>query len=675
MSVALMMCICLTPVVSESVEADSESEVIEDIEAMYGIDTMAITPIGGAGLFALGLIVGVAVTALYYHFQDPANPAADQEEVYKQCRELYAERMVTNWDTAKNLISSVMPADTSLWAFTTNYWNRATELAVADYWTWDREYSPNLMTEEAGLRLNVMNYTYDWQAAIDNAYNEILKRNASLTGDCYGNMNVFISWDQGRMDPADSSEDIYMDLLMTVHTGNQRELVYIDTSDYDVNNQYNSKTSGRIYSFGQDVTLTYLGGEAGSTDIGDTYHVYENRVNDIAGWPSGLYRIDTYNATLAGPLSQASDDNPYYYINDDALGDGEISAAEVSGALLIGLEGDSLDLALVTSAENDAVDILHDDKTVNSSSLKIEIDYDGLETDHNESVLLGYPTAGGNDAQNAGVYYDIVGDWNRMIQQINEIIGYADVAGEAIWGIFDIAEESNSLISPSTIYSNVEGMHFNAEQVQAIYIEAMMQTADYYEENGGDFESAQFEIGMDEVERYVWGDIYYNGQLWAENVVFTPYMTLDTQQIVLNQKVEWTGPGFAMVWAQVDDFDDWTGSTSSTDYELIDLSKGYVIEAKRIVVDNQLRQSLTISPELILRDTTGSDPSPTPPEPVKVADASLLTMLILISVALNLFLICYIWNQPVIGLILAMIVLFIGLVGSDWIANLIINGW
>ena len=259
-----------------------------------------------ASLLAIGLVAsviygaGVGTGWLIGEVTDPVAPASDQEEVYKQLRGLYSETLVSNMNTAKNLISSVMPADTSLWSFTTNYWNRATELSVADYWTMDNEYDANMMTEQAMLRQNVESYIYDWQAAVDSAYNNITQKHTKLTGDCYGDMAFSVVW-SGDTYTADGSSTFGIDLLQVIDGTQSGTTVYIDGSTEDAGDNFNESTSGTIYVNGSNsVTLRYI-------DTGQTFSLHGGlntvsneiqRMMTLAVIPVSLHETETITIGL-----------------------------------------------------------------------------------------------------------------------------------------------------------------------------------------------------------------------------------------------------------------------------------------------------------------------------------------------------------------------------------------
>lgn len=645
--VLIMVSVAAVPIFQEDSEAVSETSILSEPASAVA---MPLAAGFGAG-FVVGLVFGYMI---WGGGEDPYDPAASQEAVYQQCRDFYAQLMTSNWDTVINLVSTVMPADTTLWAFTSSYWNRATELSVAEWWVSDSQYDPNYMTEESLLRQNLVNYIYDWQTAVDNGYNNYLSKNATeLVGDCYGNLNLIIDWGTGSIDPEDG-QSVVMDLLQYTETYSAGETIYIDTSTEDRGGHYNSETSGMLYAFNRDVELTYIGNGVGN---GSKYTVQNGTSVNVAeeGWPSGLYRIETSNAVLAGPLSKAADSD----------------AADVQGALMFIVDGNQDESVIFTSGGDGSLNARYHGVWMGATYLKLHIQYDGKDHNQRESILMG----SGN-----GVEYNLVRDWNNLIQQINEVIEDAAQSGNILWDIFDSAEESNPYISPSSLTSMLPGVS-NSSEAYAIAIQSMLQYAEYWNANQDQIVEATPEVNLESLSVYVYGDVYLNGQLWAEDVLMTPYVTQDAQRLVASNSEDgvantWSGNGFAMLWAQDIDmrYFDASQYLNSSNYELLDLSDGYVIEIKQIVKDGENVDEIVLEPLMILRYSTGSTDPGEAPEPVKVMDASVLIIIIFLFAALSIFLICYILNQPVIGLILAAIVALVGVVGADWLVNGILYG-
>jgi hypothetical protein len=80
--------------------------------------------------------------------------------------------------------------------------------------------------------------------------------------------------------------------------------------------------------------------------------------------------------------------------------------------------------------------------------------------------------------------------------------------------------------------------------------------------------------------------------------------------------------------------------------------------------------TITLTPTVIDRYTTDpSDPNEVV-DPVNVLDAASLIVIIMILVGIIIFLVGYILGQPVIGLVVALIVMVFGVLFSETIASI-----
>ena len=635
LTVALMLTVAVaSPVMAEDQEPYDPTQYADE-NPEYGF---AWIP------FILGIVLVSTIWAIHEATQ-PDAPAGDQQDIYEQLRDIYGEEWMNNMDVSLGYITSIMPADTSLWAFTSTYWNRAAELVVAEQWQEGDDYDPNATLEWSLMRNNVNNYIYDWQATVDRAYNNIIDMRQYLTGDCYGNM--IMSVDMGSSmsitAPTDAAAQFYMDMCQYVSGATRGQYVYIDTDATDGTSEYNAMTSGTLYNFSNiELRLTKMSLDANDPG-GSTITVPANSSVVVSNSPSGLYRIDSSTATFAGPLTKAAENETYH-------------AADVGGAIVF---KDENDLYLVTPSGNNVSILSSSGSSWNSNSLRFHMSFDGRDNTDTYSVLCD------------GSSYNVVSTWDAMIRQINDVIDDATTAGETLWGIFDVAQESTAFLSPSSLTQTIQGMNLSAEEEQAITIQGMMRLADYWNQNSEELTSYEFIRNTESVDLIVYGDIYYNGQLWMENAIFTPYMTVSqSQTLTVGEETEWGGPGFAMVWGQEENFGAWDGSTDTQSQALVNLDSTYSIDVKYMEKNGEDIDTITLTPTLILRQTTDpSDPSE-PVDPVRVLDGSMLIMLLILSIALNLFLLCYILDQPVIGLVVALITIAVGLLFSDTIASI-----
>jgi hypothetical protein len=275
--------------------------------------------------------------------------------------------------------------------------------------------------------------------------------------------------------------------------------------------------------------------------------------------------------------------------------------------------------------------------------------------------------------QNTGsvVNVNILRDYNNLIDAINTVIERTAIAGQAMWGIFDITEQSSMWISPSSITTNIPGFTMSVAEIQAVYIQAMSQIAMLYNNNITALMESQIVTNVESLKLYIYGDLYVNGQLWMENAVFTPYITTSEQHLQKGMNY-WNGSGFAMIWAQVADYGLWNGVPNIQSSIPIDLSSGYNIDIKKIVRNGSEVQSVDLTLYAIQKHNTGGG-DPGKPEPIpQVLDAATLIMIIILLIATDFLLLWWKFPQAWFFLVIALVLVAVGLFASGFIARLLL---
>lgn len=641
MAVLMLAVSVATPMVS----AEAEPEAVYADDPGYGLlPIMMWAGYTGAQVIAAfvgGVIMGALATKVLA--PNETTSAGDNEEIYKLAREMYATGRMDAINTTMWMATSMLPADTSLWAHTTNYWARNSELVVAALWSENGTFRADKVYELTLMRENIENYIYDWQTAIDKNYNNNFDARNYFSGDCYGTLEYSIVWDQGSIRASNDGDIPFIfDITQIVQNAEIGQYVWIDCNGKDDGGSY-AGTSQTLYNFGTGaLTLTKMSVLDGDS-VGNTISVPGKSSISLAGKTDGLYRIDSPDASFAGPVTRSATDN----------------SANVGGALVI-QSGSEMIYAI---PDGEVLNIYTLDGLVYSNStMRINLSYAGTNSGVCSSDICD------------GTGTNLIRDWDKLLRQIFEVQKRSIDAGEAIWGIFDVAEESNSLLSPSSVTSSVVDVNLSPVEQQSIYMQAMIQIADYWENNGDKLTEAEFTTTLESTDLVVYGDLYYNGDLWMENVIFTPYLTVSSEQVLtVGEMTDWSGPGFAMVWAQEENYGYWDKRTTAGEQLLISLDSSYSIDVKRIEKEQKSIDTITLAPTVIKKFS--KDPvSPTPPAtPPKVLDASTLILAILIELAAILFLICYIFGQPVTGLILALIVLAVAVICPDIIASVLLG--
>lgn len=654
LAVVLMFAICaLIPLTADNSSAEEvdEEEMIQELANQYGVLPLVAVAVGYSiwtviGAAALGAIAGAALT--YEVMKDKDKEQATDVQYYKQLRDIKGEDWTQMMETVQAIVSSIIPADTDLWSFTTAYWSRAAELVCAELWDMDEDYSPDEVVGYSLLRENAENYLYNWQATIDKAYNNVLDSRIMMdpSNECWGNMKLYLDWAGGSIQaPYNKDETFAFDLTQYVKDASAGSKFFLDarTETGSDAGTFNAQTSATLYNLGTStIQLTKLkvyDGDTAGNDIvlkpGATYTMSPDE--------SGLYQTKNNGTFLAGPLSKSAD-----------------SDVEVGGMLIV--RTDDAIKYFLPSEKNVIEGTAGSSTTSISNSLKFKYTYTGLRGTESSSEICD------------GTKTNIVADWDSMVRRVGQIIDKTAVAGETIWGIFDAAEASSSVISPSSVTASVKELNLSAREQQAITIQAMTQIASYWQQYGESIQNVEFLGNMDSSQLYMYGDIYCQGSLMMEHVIFTPYMTASAEQVfTVGKETEWEGAGYAMAWAQPEDFYSWDKSTNSGEHALISLGSDYTIKVDKIVYEGEEVDTFTLKPTIIKRQTVDPDPIDPTPTPVNIIDVSDLILIIMIELAIILFLLGFIGGQPLIGAIAAVIVLIIGLFFSDIIAQIILG--
>lgn len=635
-SITVILLTALVPTVYADADDMTDDVVYEEGYPEYGLG-----PYGG---FVVGLVVGLAIGYMVWGMDDPpSEPAVDDNEVRRTMSTLEAKRVVEAMDTAKNMIQSVLPADSDLWFFTQNYWDQAMEYQVYAYWTKNNEgfdSVANALLYQTGLLYNSSNYTYTWATAIDNAYNNLLSRSEFWTGTGdyqYTNgMEITLDWGSGELvsNSGTSAGVISVDTTQYVQAQNDVN-VYIDASGQDVDN-FNAEYSGMMYLFGTSNKVLR------NIDTGQTITLYPG-ANDISSSTPGIYTLPA-GATYAGPMVRV-------------IGEGSV---DVGGGMVM-MQGSDIYLAIPT--ENDMeVEIIS--STGNSvavtDSISINVKTFGGEVE--SSILLG--SENGND-------FDIIGTYDDLIRQIDLVTSNTYIAGQTSWTIFDIAEESSPYVHPSSISINIPDHTLSMEERYMFYINAMAQIQDYYEANGGDLDGYELMVNVESLDLYCYGDIYVDGQLWMENAIFTPYISTNDQHLTVGTNV-WSGSGFLTVWDQTENLNQWTGTPNTADSMMIPMEKNYVLEIKNITSHGKVVESVDLTRMVIQKYGTGSnDPDPPEPEPAMYS-ADILILLIIVELGMILFLIGRQIGSEIVMLIGIVVAIF-GLVFPTAVSSLVLG--
>jgi len=573
-------------------------ETPEQPEPEEFVPSLGFLPIvlGVALIFTAGFLLGYGVAG---GFDGPGH-GGDQEEVNAVMRQLEAEKVSWYGDGTISLASSVLPMNTAMWGFTQEHWSRAVELAVSDIWVFGESYDANYALERSMMRKNIDNMVYSWQAALDNAFTHsmISVINQYNAFEYLRDVTTQLVWDTGSAELRNSVID-FCTLISDTDIG---ETVYIDASTYTSGGTYRKDTSGTLYNLSSSNVVLRDIWTSSNTTSGLTITLSPG-ANDISAtgyngttipMKSGLYRVETQNTTLAGPLSMAAD----------------ADAAKVYGTMV-----HSSDQITWFTFGNDTTYVNRiGTSPVPTDNLSMEIGY----VDRNgNNAIAETKLAGTKDGTDQDP--NLIGAWQNLIERMNITVDIAARSGEVMWTIFDICQEANAFLSPSSMMTYIPGLNFNPNQAAMFAMQQMMQIARMYEIYGDKLDR---EINMvfnpQSLDLYIRGNIYSNNVLMYEDVVFTPFSLLEEQTFIAGETTVWRNAGFIQIWGS-GDINNWSGPSGTMTYSAIQMGTGYEIEVIQIGRSGVLIDSITLTPEEIERFTVdpGNPPGPSTPPVIK----------------------------------------------------------
>ncbi|MCL2607623.1 MAG: hypothetical protein FWD92_03600 [Methanomassiliicoccaceae archaeon] len=553
--------------------------------------------------FGTGFILGYLLGSL-----NGPESGGDQEEVNAVLRQLEAEKLTWYGDGAVSIAASILPMTASMWNFTQQHWNRNVELAVAEQWAPGHTYNPNMAVDGSNLRLNAQSMMYSWQAALDNIFthNMIAVINTfndvTAHGNYLQNVSTQLTWDTGTAELRNS----VLDFATLVSDASLHQTVYIDASTYTAGGTFHQSTSGTIYNLtSSNITLRDVW-TGSNTTVGLTITLVPG-ANDLSAinynntarpMESGLYRIETPGATFAGPLSMAADPNAanvqgtLVHMSDIIrwfTWDGNTTIVNSANAAPAATEELTIEIGYVNRFGNDAVSVTN---LVGSKP----------PTPQPDNFIPKQDPM-------------LIEKWHSMIENVNLSVAAAARSGEVMWSIFDIIQESNAFLAPSSMITHIPGVHFNTQQAAMFALQQMMQIAAIYGQYGNDLhDGINILFNADSLGLYIRGNIYSDNVLMYEDVVFTPFSILREQTFSTGNTTEWQGGGFIQIWG-TGDIDGWSGPTSTQMYETVFIQTGWTIDVIQIGTHGILIDEITLRLEEIKRYTVDPGTHPTPPLP------------------------------------------------------------
>ena len=608
--------------------------VLDEDDESEAMDPVTLATLWTIGVFGVGFVAGLIAASALSSPEKEQN-ATDINELNEALARAEAQKISLASSTLISMASSIMPTDTDMIHFTQNYWDQAMEYQVYSEWSKKNigkydEFCKNMLSGTGYLTAE-SKYLSAWANALGGGLSNVLEQSSKWTSDVgkyVDSIEVSFSWDGKKITAENGSDKGKLGFTLTQGiTTSKDTLVYIDVLEGEDN--YKSERSGTIYLYGTNGSKKIQ-----NFDTGKQYELSKGS-NDVSSLPAGVYILPA-GASYAGPMIST--------IGEDS--------EHVSGVAVLRSESAFYVVSAISEAQYRIVSSEGESWTTNTLTLDVD---DGTKT---------YPT------NLLSAKNNLVNFWNKMVGSFNTIADNVYDTGLATWTIFDTVEESSPYIHPSSLPVNdVDGTTSMPEKIN-LTINMMAQIKDYYTAHEGDLKDLDFKYNKESLNLYCYGNLYLDGRLWAENVIFTPRIYTADQHLEIGMNT-WSGSGSMTVWAQVSSFSDWDGSLA-TSSPVVPLSANYQLEIKKIVSNGSDVQSIDLKratshinggEEIVV-----PDPVPTP----AVYDASILWMAIIVEAGIILILLGRITGMSLL-LTIGVVVLLVGIIIPQAVSSLILG--
>ena len=546
--------------------------------------------------------------AEYYNQGSPGGGgSSDPDQIAKDTRAHESEIVYTILAKNAELLANSISGYGDIWKFTNNYWMRQAEVAAAERWASTSQYSASYILERSGLIGNLAKLFENVEEGPDATF-DLLNDRLAVWKNTSGYSLMSIVVQYGNNTITDLSNlDIKLRNMINV-TSQSANVAYLDARELWVSNG-----NAKIYA-----------------ENGTEYQL-SSGYNNLAsmGIESGLYAFQVGHAYAGSIIPIIAS-----------------SAASVNTGIVLE-SGNTFKIAQYYNNQ-----VLIDNVNYVDLSLYVDTGDGAVSSSIDVMPMLSMHKA--------------------LLDETYKSLTKSHVAAQAAWKIFDVAQESNILLSPSSLVPNLGDIQVSSEELYTLTVLYLAQITDYYERANGNLTKTGFNISPDSLDLYIRGNIYdQNGTLIYESVVFTPYVWLDSMDI-LEGTNNFTQSGYIAVWGESDNIRNWSVASGYAP-QLISVSSGYSFYAAQIMHHDRLVSSVALDVlEVEQWNEIEVVPGPVPQPIPHVVDLAPYIMWILIEAAVIWFLL---WDllkmENLILLLPAVVLLLLGLFGADWIAGMV----
>ena len=575
-------------------------------------------------ILAAGVAIGVIASVLTDTYvvdlsslindEDEDATVYDEEEVTDAILSLNAQLVSSNYTTATGMWSKLGTNDAQLWALLETYFDRMAEIAAASLWTTYTEYDPDKILETSGTISNALVYAYNVTSAWDEFAASWSDMPAQWIASNLNEITWSYEWD-GISWASSGGDSVSSRLMMMATPSSDYGRVWIDVVDSDEDGYTDS--TNLLYAMGGTGSVT-------SVATGESWTISEDGSIDMldAGMTSGWYVLSEGATYLAQSMASS--------YSSDGL---------TPAACMLLTIGEGIAYAYSTS---DGYAVIKDGESYATEAIGISV-------------------AWGDESYDVDLT-SVLAAWTSVGEAIADAYASAVSAGAAAWEVYDALESSSVAISPSSITVGTS-TSLTSSEAAAVWIAAMQQLS------GADdsWSIDDLTISVESLTLVVYGDIYVNGELIAEDAIYTPFVYSDESLTVGTQTL--SSDGIAMIWATgVSSYADWDGDTSAaslvtisqatlTTYAIYD--DGTEVSSIDLTVDSMYRLGLI--------GYEGGDA-------VAVPDGTDITALVMIVAVLigAILAIVGLWTSSWWAVLLGLIVALAGVAFADVIAGAIV---
>ena len=591
----------------------------EDINYTTNMAVGAAIPLEYVLAFGVGVGAGVTFAILQHFFANDGNKAGGLDaELKAYLREQDADKIITNYDTATGIYAKLVESEAQIWAFTRAYWDMQAETAASSLWSPGAVFNGDRILNGSGFIENTVTYKHNATSTINefslhwaDIRTEWNKGDLSNT---YGPMRAGFSWGSNEwFDTAGDLSIALMDHVIATATANR---VYINV----VPDEFALPNSNLFYS---DAAAQITNAATGKTF-------------QLAGGANDLVALNVTSG--------------WYTLSPGSYSGNMIGSSSVTGA--------SPQAALILSSGSSYA-------TVRSSGSSYIVDYNNTSyVTSDVNFVVTWPDKSSVTQKRSVDLGRVLTSYDAVCTAINAATSSAVSAAQTAWYVYEMLETSSILIRPSSVTAGMQTNTTLSPMQSAALYSLVLQQLRYFSEN---VTPEDIKVSIASLDLYVFGDIYYQGTLIADNAIYTPLAYLADKTISTGYN-NWSAPGLAIIWATgINDITEFT--SEGMQYGLLEFGEGYTLDIFDIVSHNEIVNSVTLEVESMeylgligFQDRAGL-------QTFDLVDLTPLVMIIMCLIGAILALFGFFLKMPIL-IILGGVVIAIGILGAGFIVGL-----